>query len=169
MSLFEIEYGKEIDDHDCVVRLNKAAMLWTKFRVEQSHGKKTTHWFFFNVGEYRHRFNEIDPSVKKGHMSKMRQTAEQRRQVDMMFDRGWHQELCNDLGHRNPTTGLMSLFYLDRCNPKIIDIYGFDWKKTPTFTDPTRAKDPSCHHDFEKERDYCLKRFLSKPNIFLKQ
>jgi hypothetical protein len=40
MSLFEKTYGEEIDSHDVVVRLNKAAMLYDRMSAEKSHGRK---------------------------------------------------------------------------------------------------------------------------------
>lgn len=168
MSLFDTAYGAEIDDHEVVVRLNRAAMLWTEFGAEKSHGKKTTHWFFFNAREYKDRFPKLSPEIKKAHVSKHHQTQENKKLVDFMMSRAWHAELCTLSNHRNPTTGLMTLFCIDRWNPGVIDIYGFDWKTTPTFTDPERKKDPLCHHDFENERRFCAEAYLSKPNINLK-
>lgn len=166
MSLFDKTYGEEIDSHEIVVRLNKAAMLWTAFDNAVSHGTRTTHWMMYQAGEYRSRFEQIDPEVKKMHMSKFRQTAMHRRNCDFMMAIENHQELSDDLGHRNPTTGLMALYWLNHCQPRHVDVYGFDWKITPTFTDPDRAKDPTCDHNYPNERDYCFKKFFWEGSAF---
>jgi hypothetical protein len=44
-----------------------------------------------------------------------------------------------------PTTGMQMLFLLDRLGRRV-NLFGFDWKATPTFYDPGRRKDPHDHH-----------------------
>ena len=165
MSLFDKGFGPEIDDHEVVVRLNKAAMLYTNFDAIHSHGSRTTHWIFFNTAEYKAKFPDIDKSIKTFHISKHRQTPLHRKMVDFMMPMDKWTAVTESLGHKNPTTGFMSLHYITRCNPAQLDVYGFDWKDTPTFTDPERLKDPQCCHDFEKEREACFRLFFSKPNV----
>ena len=164
-SLFDKQYGTEIDNHEVVVRLNKAAMLYTNMDCSASHGSITTHWLFFNTGEYKHKFGNIPQNILKGHMSTFRQTAMNKRDVDWMMPADEHDILKDLLGHKNPTTGLMSIYWISKCLPKSLDVYGFDWKETPTFTDMERKKDPSCHHDFTKERDLCFNRYFTQPHI----
>lgn len=164
-SLFHKEYGKEIDSHDCIVRLNKAAILYIKHSAYITHGTKTTHWFFFNTGEYKHRFDTIDSNVKKMHMSKLRQTKQHIDMVDHVFPVDHFLKLCEKVKYNNPTTGLMALEYIYSCNPKKLDVYGFDWKETPTFTDMDRKKDPFCHHNFDLEKTLCFEHYFEMENI----
>jgi hypothetical protein len=67
--------------------------------------------------------------------------------------------------NENPTTGLLALDYIHSCNPNSINVYGFDWKKTPTFTDPHLKREKFCPHDYEAEKLYCNEFFFTKPNI----
>ena len=69
---------------------------------------------------------------------------------------------------QNPTTGLMMLDYLSHCNPKNVYIYGFDWKETPTFTDMNRKEEKTCGHNYETEKEYCEKIFLTDPRFILR-
>lgn len=164
-SLFDKEYGSEIDEHDVVVRMNKAAMLWTQFHVEKSHGKRTDVWMIFNIGEYRHRSDDMDPSIKKMHMSSHRQTAEHLRIVDAVFPISEHKLLQAQVGYDNPTTGLMAIKWITMAKPKVLDIYGFDWKETPTFTDMEGKREPKCYHQYDLERDLCHNHFLKISNV----
>lgn len=164
-SLFDKKYGTEIDNHEVVVRLNKAAMLFTRMDVSRSHGSITTHWLFFSTAEYKHKFGNIPQNIKKAHMSGHRQTAAHRKEVDFMLPVDELELLKDKLGHKNPTTGLMSIFWIAKSMPKQLDVYGFDWKETPTFTDMERKKDPMCNHDFEKERELCFREWFSQPHI----
>ena len=51
-----------------------------------------------------------------------------------------------------PTTGIQILTVLDRLGRKV-RLFGFDWKATPTFYDPSRLKDP---HNHARERRVAL-------------
>jgi len=167
MYLFEKEYGKEIDSHDVVVRLNKAAMLYDRMDAEKSHGKRTDIWMFWNTTEYKKYFPKVN--VKKMHMGHQSRNPSNLGLVDHFYPNDLYKKLKKEAGkHSNPTTGLMALDYITSCNPKSVSIYGFDWKETPTWTDPKRIKDPKCPHDYDTEREYCKNTFLSQPNIFLR-
>ena len=51
-----------------------------------------------------------------------------------------------------PTTGMQILTLLDQLDREV-HLFGFDWKETPTFYDPTRTKDP---HNHARERRLAL-------------
>lgn len=68
---------------------------------------------------------------------------------------------------QQPTTGLMTLHWLSLCDVLQIDIYGFDFKKTPTFSEHHRFNqdvkhrmDIRCNHNFEIEEEYVLKTLI---------
>lgn len=168
-SLFDLKYGLEIDSHDVVVRLNKAAMLYERFDVDKSHGSRTDVWMFWRTAEYKKLFPSIDQKIKKMHMGHQDRKTNDILLVDTVYPNDLYDKLKLVAGnHNNPTTGLMALDYIDHCEPSMISIYGFDWKDTPTFTDLSRKIDAECPHDFETERKYCKDHFLSKPYIFLR-
>lgn len=167
MYLFDREYGKEIDSHDVVVRLNKAAMLYARLDAEKSHGKRTDVWMFWNTSEYKTHFKNVE--AKKMHMSHQGRNASNITNVDYVYPVSLYDPLKKKAGnHNNPTTGLMALDYISSCNPKTVSVYGYDWKVTPTFTDPGRKKDPRCPHDYPTEKNYCMNTFFSRDNFTLK-
>src|SRR5210317_1316686 len=51
-----------------------------------------------------------------------------------------------------PSTGFQILWYLNKIENKNVNIFGFDWKKTPTYYE-TRNKGS---HNFEIEKTLCL-------------
>jgi hypothetical protein len=168
-SLFEKNYGSEIDSHDVVVRINKAAMLYTRKEVNKSHGSKTDVWVFWNTAEYKSFFPKISKHIKKMHAGHQGRTPNNIDLIDFLYPDDLYKELKKHSGkHNNPTTGLITLDYISRCNPKHIDVYGFDWKSSPTFTDPEMKREKACPHDYPVEKEYCMKNFFSKPHIVLK-
>lgn len=168
-SLFDKEYGKEIDSHEVVVRLNKAAMLYTEHNVEKSHGRKTDVWIFWNTSEYKSQFNKY-PKVKKMHAGHQARFEANLKHVDFVYPNIPNYELLRRKAgkHNNPTTGFIAIDWIMECKPKSLDIYGFDWKETPTFTDPKRIRDRGCPHDFETEKKYIQENILILPNVRLR-
>jgi len=51
----------------------------------------------------------------------------------------------------------MLLEWLDHQDTRKVSVYGFDWKKTPTWTDMDRVVDERMGHEFQREKDWCLK------------
>ena len=169
MSLFDKQYGIEIDEHDVVVRLNKAAMLHTNFDVSISHGKRTDVWIFWNAGEYKKLFSEL-PNVKKMHAGHQGRYESNVSAVDFLYpiSPNYNNLKLKAGEHNNPTTGFIALDWITSCNPLKLDIYGFDWKETPTFTDPNRVKDKTCLHDHKTEKEYVNSNILTLPYVILK-
>jgi hypothetical protein len=166
-SLFSKKYGEEIDSHDVVVRLNKAAMLYTKFDAAESHGTKTDVWMFWNANEYKNFFKNT--KAKLMHMGHQSRNMGNRYGIDYMYPEDMYAKLRKIAGeHSNPTTGFMALDYIISCQPKILNVYGFDWKETPTFTDPDMKKEKFCPHDYETEKAYCMNEIFKRENVFLR-
>jgi hypothetical protein len=167
--LFDKEYGKEIDSHDVVVRLNRAAMLYTNMDAEKSHGKRTDVWIFWNTAEYKSQFHKF-PKIKKMHAGHQARFDANLKHVDFVYPNIPNYELLRRRSgnHNNPTTGLIAIDWITSCSPKSLDIYGFDWKDTPTFTDPKRVRDRVCPHDYETEREYVKNNILTLPYVRLK-
>lgn len=167
MSLFDSEYGTEIDSHDVVVRLNKAAMLINSFDAEKSHGKRTDVWIFWSVHEYQKYFSD-HPNVLKMHAGHQFRNSTKINMVDFVYPNDQYTKLKTVAGSkRNPTTGFIAIDYILNCEPKTLSIYGFDWKKTPTHTDPNRVVEKKCPHNYDVEEKYCLDHVLTKSNVNL--
>lgn len=169
LSLFDKSYGTEIDAHDVVVRMNKAAMLFTRQEASRSHGTRTDVWIFWNTAEYKTFFGKIHKNIRKMHAGHQGRTPSNIHAVDFVYPDNLYKELKKHAGkHNNPTTGLIALDYISSCNPKHVDVYGFDWKETATFTDPEKKRERMCPHDYETEKEYCMKTFFSRDNFVLR-
>ena len=169
-SLFKTSYGVEIDSHDVVIRMNKAAMLYTHMDAERSHGTRTDFWIVWNAIEYRNKIKDIPKHIKIMHMSGRIRNNLAGLRIDFLYPMEMYDILKKQAGVRqNPTTGLMMLDYIDSCNPKLVSIYGFDWKDTPTFTDMNRKEEKTSGHNYDTEKEYCKTKFLSKPNYVLRK
>jgi hypothetical protein len=168
MSLFDLEYGEEIEAHDVVVRLNNAAMLVDRFDSEKSHGKRTDIWIFWSANEY-YRYFEKRTKIKKMHAGHQHRNGNLIKLVDFVYPTELYEPLKLKAGPlKNPTTGFISIDYILHCNPSKLSVYGFDWKKTPTYTDPNRKKEKMCPHNYEVEENYCMHYVFSQPNVFLR-
>ena len=169
MSIFDKKYGAEIDSHDVVVRLNKAAMLYSNMDSTKSHGKRTDVWIFWNTSEYKNHFPKW-PNVKKMHAGHQARFDANTKHCNFVYPmKPNYENLRKKSGtHNNPTTGLIAIDWIMYCNPKSLDIYGFDWKETPTFTDPKRVRDRVCPHDFVTEKAYVANEILTLPNVRLR-
>jgi hypothetical protein len=67
-----------------------------------------------------------------------------------------------------PSTGLRLLEYISLCNPKSVNVYGFDWKETPTFYDAkkeTRITEKRHNHNFFLERNYCKEFYRDRASF----
>lgn len=167
-SLFDSKFGTDIDSHDVVVRLNKAAMLINRFDAERSHGTRTDVWIFWSVGEYYKHFDKL-PTVKKMHAGHQFRNNPKIKLVDCVYPLEMYDILKPLAGtRRNPTTGFIAIDYIINSNPSRLSVYGFDWKETPTHTDPDRIAEKRCPHNYDVERDYCMSNIFSRDIAFLK-
>lgn len=152
-SLFDEKHGEEIDSHDCVIRMNRAAQLYEDHQGhESSHGARTDVWCMWRYREYENaRVHEpyvkcqmgfwLDPSVKHP--------------IHNIVTR-W---FLPRIHPHTPSTGLMTLAWLSAMPCARVTAYGFDWKKTPTFTDVERKSEQRSLHNFDKEKELCMKYF----------
>jgi hypothetical protein len=168
MSLFDLDYGSEIDSHDVVVRLNKAAMLINRFDSAKSHGTKTDIWIFWSAREYLKYFNN-HPTVLKMHAGHQFRNPKTKDMVDFIYPMSLYEPLKSKAGsRRNPTTGFISIDYILYCEPSKLSVYGFDWKKTPTHTDPERKAEARCPHNYDVEEQYCMEHIFTRANVVLR-
>lgn len=148
-SLFDSTHGELIDSHDVVVRLNKAASFWDG-SYPVSHGTKTDVWGIWSAYNFKH---ELDKPVNIMQMGPQLRHIAYRAGIEQFPEEDWI-VLKKITTLDNPTTGLMMLFNILHSKPKSLSVFGFDWKDTPTWTDPERVFDMECPHDYEGERKY---------------
>lgn len=73
----------------------------------------------------------------------------------------------------NYTTGTQTIHWLSKLNPKSVSIFGFDFKKTPTFSEIEKFDndmifryDSRCHHNFQIEELYVKEILLPRVKKF---
>lgn len=163
-SLFSRRYGTEINEHDVIARMNRAAILVTSFFSTASHGSRTDAWFCWRSKEYE-TLNFKRPAF----CMQMASWEELDDPAVQLYPYPAFEALQADL-KAVPSTGLMVLDYLDQFTDFEVSAYGFDWKATPTFTDPKRETDKMLNgsgqlHDFALEKEYVKKRFFTSPRF----
>jgi hypothetical protein len=171
-SLFDREYGQIIDSHDVVCRINKGFYNI----VDLSHGTRTDVLVFSQWATVRRAVKRKSALCIKYFIH----TSALGREViiaptELNLESEYTQcpiDVINDLKTKvlltkkqSVSTGITFLEMLSNCEPKKVSIFGFDWKKTPTFYTPVDTIKPD-PHDFEKEREYCNK-LCTQRNIFI--
>jgi len=172
-SLFDRAYGKLIDSHDLVCRMNNGFYNI----AASSHGTRT------DVLVYS-QWATIRRSVKREearHIKYFLHTSLQGRAVTINpteFFPDAEVQVCPipviyNLKDKlllskkeSVSTGITFLEMLIECNTGSVSVFGFDWKKTPTFYTPAKKIKPD-PHDFEKEREYCLTTFIESNGFSL--
>lgn len=139
-SLFDTEYGKEIDSHDFIIRFNRGF-----FAKPESQGTKTTllllacNLTFQEIRSYGAKF-VVNRSKNYFNPTGFTLSNDER------------MELKERLGSQ-PSTGFMAVDICLNFGAKHIDLYGFDWEKTPTwYNDPLYKT----QHDYPKEEEIIL-------------
>ncbi len=148
-SLFEKDYGSEIDSADVVCRIKRGFFMLQPKDVK-SHGERTDVWFlnwFKTMKPSRVTNKSCDHIVEILH----------HKEIDIEW-------LKEDLGHHRPSTGLRILHLISLYDPKKVYVYGYDWKQTPSFHNKQLKED---RHNFPLERNYCRERFFqNKDKVF---
>ena len=153
--LFHRNYGGEIDKHDIIIRMNRAAMLYEKFDAQQTHGSRTDVWAMWRHKEYEHvNINEPNTVIQMASWFAPDKPHVRLYEIKLLY------KLIKNSQIETPTTGLMVLDLISHFNTSRVSVYGFDWKETPTFTDPLRKQDQETVHDFQKEKIYCKNHFM---------
>jgi len=151
--LFDHKYGPEIDTHEVVIRINRAANIISKnSSTYWTHGTKFDLWAVWRIDEYENLTIDIDKYLDR--TIQFAWWHGSTREVQMA-PKTLVKSLAARMNTPNPSTGIMTLDWVSVHNPAVVNVYGFDWKKTPTWTDPKREADKGCIHDWEVEREYC--------------
>lgn len=167
--LLNLNQGTEIDSHDVVCRMNKAFQILPPVtnQYKNSIGSKIDFLFvnLYRTSGFRQAQSNIkviqttpcshdDPNIIK--------------HVAWIPYREYLQSIFDEFTGFMPSTGLRVLHLLKTyTKPKIIDVYGFDWKqKFPTFSGGSDNWNQRVHN-FKKEKEYCINNFFTSGNIFV--
>ena len=158
-SLFDLGYGSDIDAHNVVCRINMGACV----NRPESHGTRTD-VLIFSKYAFVKKTRVYHESISGFNISHMMQVVNQRSPVPgvLIYPEEFKQVLNERLGlHKGqkPSTGIMLLDYLDHCDTASVDVYGFDWKQTPTFYNHSEMVEP---HTYQVERIFCLEYFYAQ-------
>lgn len=134
-TIFDQEYGEEIDNHDIIIRFNRGFI--TK---PESQGSRTDIVFLAT------ELNIDEKSVYKAwfYVNRSKST----KCGDLTIKDEMRARLKSLLG-KQPSTGFIAIDICREAKAKSIDIYGFD-KNVPTFYNPEGYKTP---HDYDKEQE----------------
>jgi len=65
---------------------------------------------------------------------------------------------------KKPSNGCRLLYFLDQFQIQDVNVYGFDWKETPTMIFKEKLCTPENeHHDYAREKTFCLE-MIAKNN-----
>jgi hypothetical protein len=128
-SLYQGQLGHEIDNHDIVCRFDEG----NEIIIPEIHGTKLDVAFFTYVIMY----NEVIEHVLEFHDQAeiVHVTSKFRDHTDRIDHTAWdtmyNDECASELGIDHPDTVLLTLYYLSKCQPKSVDIYGLHFYNKP--------------------------------------
>ena len=134
-SLFDKKYGEEIDKHDVVIRFNKGFP-----NNDEIQGKKTT------IVMLACELSKPDIQFYNAKYI-IRRSKFYENQVNFTISNEDRYLLCERLGSQ-PSTGFIAIDMCLTANAKSIDLYGFDFEKTPTFYN---TENYQTQHDYKSE------------------
>lgn len=156
-SLENSDFGPAIDAHDLVIRINQGAFANlqphnTGVRTDYlfmtlTGGTNSAKWSFIRRGQKAAKEGVVLMSSKGRTLFRIDLTP-----FFLHYPASWHEALIDKLGHR-PSTGAMAVDLLTRTmsNPDNLDVYGFDFFKTP---DIAHGRNNVVAHDPGVEEDY---------------
>jgi len=167
-SLFDKTYGDEIDSHDVVIRINRGIEICTQPDNIKTHGKKVDVWCFNVYNSLKNFDDDMKNRLPQTYKRIQMNYDPNNRKFDASMPREHYLEISEQCKGKNITTGLRMLHYITKFNTKSVDIYGFDWKETPTYYNNKSFKDDIRNHDYIKEKDYCFKHYFNTGKFILK-
>lgn len=158
LSLFNKNYGPEIDSCNIVCRINAGGLIIDT----KQQGSKTDIWAYNTFGLI------TDSVYYKGDIffihlwRSRRQTKESKIFTDYFYSIHMLDLLINKLNSNNPSSGLMLIDLLCYFKPKSIKLFGFDWNETPTYYHDNNKRCHKYPHNFELERRFIQNNYIAK-------
>ena len=166
LSIYDRDYGKIIDGHDIVIRMNHVPM-----DHPVNEGAKTTIIAFTGGGKQTLNFDKLCEKFKNKDLkilalnnSGLTKLRKQNKTFDNCFFVGKNiKEECGQQSSGKPSAGYLTIHFLNKCSPpKSVSVFGYDWKKTKSNWHPevikrnAEGKITSRHsHNWLKEEEVC--------------
>lgn len=161
-SLIQQSFGKEIDQSQVVVRINRGGYRFVDFPKQM--GMKLDVWCMQNIKQNRMFFDK--PHTRKVFKMQM-DTRDISPDFIELANEIFSNEDKNDLDSnlsKKSSTGLRVLYYIKKQNPQKVFVYGFDWKKTYSWHERRKC----VAHNFEEEHSYCMKNIFDSDKFVLR-
>lgn len=152
-SLDTKKYGKIIESHDLVCRINRGPIK----TPSKSHGNRTDILFYGDPGQIVQdvvaKLNPQTPCIIPSQKFADREHPLKNVLILNQESSNFIKESCGYFGITKwPSNGLAAFFIITKCNPKLLSLFGFDWKKSPTFyRHDIRGDD---RHDYYLEENF---------------
>lgn len=159
-SLFDKTYGSEIDSHDVVIRINKGLEACSQPKYLNSHGKKVDVWCFNLYRSLELFDNNMKKQIPQTYKRLQMNYSPDRAKFDSTISEKAIMEIKDMFRPKKITTGFRILHYMTKFNPKSVDVYGFDWKETPTYY-IRHISSADKDHDYIKEKQYCFRTYFN--------
>lgn len=165
--LFNSNLGNKIDSHQVVIRLNRGVLI----RDEKHQGTKTDYWAYANPSKIRDIHGKF--KYKTIHLDKFHRDYKDIKTdfyipieiIDELYDEKIKYGKSNSKNITDrPSSGIILLYYLTKCNTKKITLYGFDWKKTGTWYDH-KVNRRNLDHNWDAEEKFIKQELIKKYNI----
>lgn len=162
-SLLTADYGKVIDEHEVVIRLNRSFMMIppkTRHYLN-THGSKMD-VLMVNLFRTVHQlFSSREfPKVKIVQVTSCGVPDTLASRLDYIIPESISNPFKENFS-KKPSVGIRAINFVLLGEPKVLHIYGFDFKNTPSyygFGDVYKTEE----HDFLEEREFFLNHFESK-------
>ena len=160
-SLFNQRYGKEIEKHEIICRINQGPLASNS----KTHGNRTDVLFYGDPGIItKESLEKITSNTV--HILTHTKFANRPMHSDNMF--AISQEHLNRLQSKHnynkkgqwPSTGLMAVEIILEHIPTNVSLFGFDWKESPTFYRKDNKGD--VRHIWDIEKNYLISQSLIK-------
>lgn len=176
-SLFNYQYGSEIDDHDVVIRINNTAIYYDDNR--RTHGTRNTIWAFWDVlkfltsqKQYRGPRTDEFFALRNFHCLNLYGATDKAFELDEVeFGSDIKRKCKKELG--NPSAGSILLYLLNEYTPRWVSVYGMDFKRTKTFSHEQNNVDKQRYdsfyrHNFKFEEEYAKQKYFSQERFVIK-
>lgn len=162
-SLTQQSFGKEIDQADVVVRINRGGFRFTEFTRQM--GTRLDVWCVQNVRQNKAYFEKPHTrGVRKMQMDTIDVSPIFTEMADLVFSQDDRNDLDRNLLKKS-STGLRVLYYVSKQNPAKVFVYGFDWKASYSWHERRKC----VAHNFEEEKKYCFDNFFNNETFELRK